>query len=238
LGKTLSAGELVMDALFISIAVIVVRIVWVFPATYLPRFFFKNIRARDPYPSWRHVAIAAWTGMRGVVSLAAALALPLTTKSGSPFPDRDLIVFLSFAVILATLVVQGLTLPLLIRGLHIEADDSLEHEEREARLAANKAALASLKEAVERDPTKTDAAKRLRIEYEDRIRQLQATEPDHVKRHLRLFSNEYERLSRDTLNQERRTILELRNKQVINDEVLRRIQLDIDLAEARLRHDE
>jgi CPA1 family monovalent cation:H+ antiporter len=235
---SVSAGQLIKDALFISIAVIVVRIIWVFPASYLPRLLSKNIRTRDPYPSWRHVAVVSWTGMRGVVSLAAALALPLTTHSGAPFPDRDLIVFLSFVVILATLVVQGLSLPLLIRGLHIEADDSLEHEEREARLAANKAALASLKEAAERDPTKTDAAKRLRIEYEDRIRQLEATEPDHVKRHLRLFSNEYERLSRETLNQERHTILQLRNKQVINDEVLRRIQLDIDLAEARLRHDE
>lgn len=236
-GKTYSTGELIRDALIISIAVIVVRIVWVFPATYLPRLFSKHIRARDPYPSWRHVAIVAWTGMRGVVSLAAALALPLTTNTGSPFPDRDLIVFLSFVVILATLIVQGLSLPLLIRWLGIKDDDSLEHEEREARLAANKAALAGLKEAVQRDPTQTDAAKRLRIEYEDRIRQLEAEEPDHVRRHLRLFSNEYERLSRDTLNQERHTILELRNKRVINDEVLRRIQKDIDLAEARLRHD-
>jgi CPA1 family monovalent cation:H+ antiporter len=175
--------------------------------------------------------------MRGVVSLAAALALPLTTRDGSPFPDRDLIVFLSFVVILATLIVQGLSLPLLIRWLGIEDDDSLENEERKARLEANREALAGLKDAVERDPTKTDAAKRLRVEYEDRIRQLEASQPDHVRHHLRLFSNEYERLSRDALNQERRTILKLRNKEVINDEVLRRIQRDIDLAEARLRHD-
>lgn len=237
-GEMLSAGQLIEDALLISIAVIVVRILWVFPATYLPRLFSKHTRARDPYPSWRHVSVVAWTGMRGVVSLAAALALPLTIKSGAPFPDRDLIVFLSFVVILATLVVQGLSLPPLIRWLRIEDDDSREREERKARLAANKAALASLKEAVERDPTKTDAAKRLGIEYEDRIRQLEASEHDHVRHHLRLFSNEYERLSRDALNQERQTILQLRNKEVINDEVLRRIQRDIDLAEARLRHDE
>ena len=238
LGKRLSNSQLIWDAVFISLAVIVVRILWVFPASYLPRLLSKRIRRRDPYPSWRHVTIIAWTGMRGVVSLAAAMALPLTTRDGSPFPDRDLIVFLSFVVILATLVVQGLSLPPLIRWLGIKEDDSLENEERKARLAANKDALVRLNEVASRDSTKTDAHKRLRIEYEDRIRQLEATELDHMKHRLRLFSNEYEALSREGLNIERRTILRLRNEEVINDEVMRRIQLDIDLAEARLRHDE
>jgi monovalent cation/hydrogen antiporter len=232
----LATRQLSIYALIISLAVIVVRIVWVFPATYLPRLLFKSLRTRDPYPSWRHVTIVAWTGMRGVVSLAAALALPLKKADGSPFPGRDLIFFLSFVIILATLVVQGLSLPPLIQWLGVEADDSLEHEEREARLAANKAALGRLHGVAEKDPTKAEALKRLRIEYEDRIRQLEATEPDHATRRLRLFSTEYERLSREGLKQERDTILELRNKDVINDEVLRRIQQDIDLAEARLRH--
>jgi Na+/H+ antiporter len=229
--------QLIVYALLISLAVIVVRILWVFPATYLPRLLFKSIRARDPYPSWRHVTIVAWTGMRGVLSLAAALALPLYKADGTtPFPGRDLILFLSFVIILATLVVQGLSLPPLIRWLGVEDDDSLEHEEREARLAANKAALDRLKEVAEKDPTKADALKRLRIEYEDRIRHLEATEGNRTDRRVRLFSTEYERLSREGLEQERDTILQLRNKDVINDEVLRRIQQDIDLAEARLRH--
>ncbi|HWC61603.1 MAG TPA: Na+/H+ antiporter [Verrucomicrobiae bacterium] len=228
-------SQLIVYALIISLAVIVVRVAWVFPATYLPRFFSKRLRARDPYPSWKHVTIVAWTGMRGVVSLAAALALPLRRADGSPFPGRDLILFLSFVIILATLVVQGLSLPPLIRWLGVEDDDSLEQEEREARLAANKAALARLHEVAEKDPAKADALKRLRIEYEDRIRQLEVTEGNRSNRHLRLFSAEYERLSREGLKQERATILQLRNKDVINDEVLRRIQQDIDLAEARLR---
>lgn len=232
----LPKAQLIAYALIISLAVIVVRILWVFPATYLPRFLSKKLRARDPYPSWKHVTIVAWTGMRGVVSLAAALALPFQRADGSPFPGRDLILFLSFVIILATLVVQGLSLPPLIRWLGVEDDDSLEHEEREARLAANKAALHRLSEIEEKDPAKADAAKRLRIEYEDRIRQLEAIETDHTNRRLRLFSKEYERLSHEGLKQERETILQLRNKDVINDEVLRRIQQDIDLAEARLRH--
>jgi len=155
-----------------------------------------------------------------------------------PFPGRDLILFLSFVIILATLVVQGLSLPPLIRWLGVEDDDSLEHEEREARLAANKAALERLHAVAEKDPAKAEALKRVRIEYEDRIRQLEATASDHPSRRLRLFSEEYERLSREGLKQERDTILQLRNRDVINDEVLRRIQQDIDLAEARLRHHE
>src|SRR6185437_5851918 len=152
----------------------------------------------------------------------------------SPFPGRDLIIFLAFVIIFATLVLQGLSLPPLIRWLGIKEDDSLQHEEREARLAANKAALARLQQLAEKDPAKADALKRLRIEYEDRIRQLEATETSHSTRRLRLFSAEYERLSRETLILERDKILELRNQDVINDEVLRRIQRDIDLAEARL----
>ena len=133
-------------------------------------------------------------------------------------------------------MVQGLSLPPLIRWLGVEDDDSLENEEREARLAANKAALKRLGEVAEKDPDKADALKRLRIEYEDRIRQLEVTDTDRTNKRLRLFSKEYERLSHEGLKQESATILQLRNKDVINDEVLRRIQQDIDLAEARLRN--
>jgi CPA1 family monovalent cation:H+ antiporter len=174
--------------------------------------------------------------MRGVVSLAAALALPLRIRDGSPFPGRDLILFLTFIVILATLVVQGLSLPPLIRWLGIKDDGSMEKEEREARLQANRTALARLNEIGERNPAKVDALQRLRVEYEDHIRQVEGAEPESAGTPLRLFSSEYERLSHEALQVERRTIIKLRNNDVISDEVLRRIQRDIDLAEARLRH--
>src|SRR5450432_1807708 len=234
-GHDIPIQQLVWYALLISFAVIVIRILWVFPAAYLPRLLFKSIRVRDPYPSWRHVTIIAWTGMRGVVSLAAALAIPLTLQSGEPFPDRDLILFLTFIVILATLVVQGLSLPALIRWLGVKDDGSLAREEREARLKANQTALAKLNEVTERNPAKADALDRLRIEYEDHIRQVEGAERENAGTPLRLFSSEYERLSHAALQVERRTILQLRNEDAISDEVLRRIQRDIDLAEARLR---
>ncbi len=174
--------------------------------------------------------------MRGVVSLAAALALPLTLRDGpTPFPGRDLILFLTFVVILATLVLQGLSLPPLIRWLGIQDDRSMEREEREARLKANQAALTRLNEIAQRDPAKDDALQRLRVEYEDHIRQVEGAEPESAGTPLRLFSSEYERLSHEALQIERITIIKLRNQDVISDEVLRRIQRDIDLAEARLQ---
>jgi Na+/H+ antiporter len=234
-GNSIPLPQLFWYALLISLAVILIRILWVFPATYLPRLIFKKLCQHDPYPKWEHVTIVAWTGMRGVVSLAAALALPDTIQNGSPFPGRDLILFLTFIVILVTLIVQGLSLPPLIRRLGVKDDGAMEREEREARLKANRAALARLNEIAERDPAKADALQRLRVEYEDHIRQIEGAEPESAGTPLRLFSSEYERLSHEALLQERQTILELRNRGVINDEVLRRIQRDIDLAEARLK---
>ena len=230
------ASQLVWYSFLISASVIGVRILWVFPATYLPRMLFKRLREKDPCPSWRHVTIIAWTGMRGVVSLAAALAVPLMIGTDKPFPGRNLILFLTFVVILVTLVLQGLSLPPLIRWLGIKDDGKGEREERAARLKANEAALAKLNEIGDCAPAKADALKRLRIEYEDRILQLQADGPERAGKRLRLFSTEFERLSQAALDEERKTILELRNRSTISDEVLRDIQQDIDLAEARLKH--
>jgi CPA1 family monovalent cation:H+ antiporter len=223
-------------AVLITVAIIVIRILWVIPATYLPRLMFRKLCRHDPYPKWQHVAIVAWTGMRGVVSLAAALALPISKADGTPFPGRDLILFLTFVVIFATLVLQGLSLPLLIRWLGIEDDGAIEKEEREARLLANQSALAQLNKMTEPDAPRQEALARLRVEYEDHILQLKSDEPQKAGAPLRLFSSEYERLSQQGLQAERRTIIQLRNQGTINDEVLRRIQRDIDFAEARLRH--
>jgi CPA1 family monovalent cation:H+ antiporter len=230
-----SMPHLICYAALISLAVILVRVAWVFPATYLPRLISKSFRDKDPYPSWKHVTIVAWTGMRGVVSLAAALALPLLTGTDIPFPAREVIIFLTFAVILATLVVQGLSLPLLIRALGVTGDDIAEREEAKARLKANQAALARIDELAVDQQVGGRLVELIRTEYEDRIQQLERTEKTTENSTHGLFSAEYERLSREALKVERATILDLRNQRVINDEVLRRIQRDIDLAEARLR---
>jgi len=232
-----SISQLLRYAAVISLTVILVRILWVFPASYLPRFLFPSIRRKDPYPPWQQVAVVAWTGMRGGVSLAAALALPLVVQGGAPFPGRDLILFLTFVVILVTLVAQGLSLPFVIRALGVKDDGAADKEERAARLKANQAALARLEELTASPQSNKDTIRRLRDEYEDRVRQLTACQPEDGHEGHGLFSSDYERLAKETLRVERNTILQLRNQRVINDEVLRHIQRDIDLAEARLQGD-
>jgi CPA1 family monovalent cation:H+ antiporter len=227
-----SLKQLVWHGVLISCAVIVVRIVWVFASTYLLRLTSASFRKRDPYPVWQNVTIVAWTGMRGVVSLAAALAVPLTLSDGSPYPGRDYILFITFCVILATLVLQGLTLPVLIRHLGVVDDGLANLEERTARLKANEAALAYLAEVDRQFPP--DIVERLRAEYDDRIRQLEVCARSGEDRSEGLVAPSYQRLQQDALNVERRTIIRLRDEYVINDEVLRRIQSDIDHAEARL----
>jgi len=227
-----SLQQLVWHGALISGAAIAVRIVWVFTSTYLLRLPSVSNGKRGPYPEWQNVAIVAWTGMRGVVSLAAALAVPLTLSDGTPFPGRDYILFITFCVILVTLVLQGLSLPALIRRLGVSDDGLANVEEITARLKANEAALAYLAE-VDREFS-PELVERLRAEYDDRIRQLEAFAGTDGDRSVGSITPPYQRLQQQALDVERRTIIQLRNEYVINDEVLRRIQSDLDHAEARL----
>jgi len=176
----------------------------------------------------------AWSGMRGVVSLAAAFALPLALNDGSAFPGRDYILFLTFCVILSTLVFQGLTLPILIRKLGIKDDGSTDEEERSARLEANKAAMELLDKFSAKGDFTSNVLDRLRAEYDERVEQLELCADNAVDGSGEIATPQYQRLQQEALNVERQTIIRLRNQHVINDEALRRIQRDLDLAEARL----
>jgi len=229
-----SLTSLIDDGLLVSGAVVLVRIAWVFPATYLPRLLSRKLRARDPSPPWQLVALVGWAGMRGVVSLAAAFALPFVLNDGTAFPGRNYILFLTFSVILATLVFQGLTLPVLIRQLSIRDDGSTDEEERSARVEANKAALELIEQLPANGEFSTDTVNRVRAEYDERLEQLDlcAESPDECRGEV--ATPQYQRLQQKGLDAERETIIRLRNQQVINDEALRRIQRDLDLAEARL----
>jgi len=163
---------LAWEALFISLTVIAVRIAWVFPAAYLPRLVSPCLRERDPYPGWRQVAMVAWIGMRGGLSLAAALALPLTLTGGVPFPQRDLVIFFTFSVILVTLVGQGLSLGPVIRLLGLEPDSSLEREHAQAHLVAARAALSRLDELATEGWVPQDAFTHLHASYEKKLHAL------------------------------------------------------------------
>ena len=228
-------STLFTDAAAVVLAVIAVRIVGVFAVTYVPRALFRGIRDRDPYPPWTYPAFISWNGMRGAVTIAAALLVPLTTDAGTPFPDRDLIVFLAFCVVLATLVVQGLSLPAVIRALRLEADDGgAETEDAMARVRAAEAALARLDELVREDWVLEDTAERLRGAYRFRIDRFSARiDPDGDGK-IEKRSLKYQKLRRELLDAERRAVVELRNTGEISDEVMRRIEHDLDLEASRL----
>lgn len=232
-----SLARLIADGLIVSAAVIVARFVWVFPVTYLSRWLSPSLRARDSSPPWQQVVIVCWAGMRGVVSLAAAFALPYTLPDGRTFPGRDYILFITFCVILATLVLQGLTLPFVIRKLGVKDDGLTDEEERAARVEANQAALKLIDSAANGD-FPADIINRLRAEYDDRLRQLRrCAEQEGDERSGEVVTPQYQQLQKLALDVERDAIIRLRNQRVINDKALRRIQRDLDLAEARLTHD-
>jgi CPA1 family monovalent cation:H+ antiporter len=228
------AGKLIWWAVLVSGTVIVGRILWVFPATYVPRFLSARLRARDPYPPWQAPALISWMGMRGAVSLAAALAVPLTTDTGSAFPDRELIVFLAFAVVIATLVVQGLSLPIVIRLLGLEDDGLSEKEETKARIRAAEAALQRLEELAGEEWVNDDTAERLRGAYGFRRRRFAARFDGDDDGAVEQRSQSYQRLRAELLEAERQAVLELRRDGRISDEVMRRLERDLDLEVARL----
>jgi monovalent cation/hydrogen antiporter len=220
-------------AVLVLFVIVLVRFSWMFAATYLPRFFSRTFRRKNRIP-WQHTALIAWTGMRGADSLAGALAIPFLLPTGEPFPGRNLILLLTFCVIFGTLVLQGLTLTPLVRWLGVMDDHVTEREETLARLKANEAALARLEAVESLHSARPKTVERLRSEYLDRIQQLRAEGPTD-KSVRRLFSRDFEELAREALETERETVIELRNEETINDQALRRIQRDIDLAEARLQ---
>jgi CPA1 family monovalent cation:H+ antiporter len=176
--------------------------------------------------------------MRGAVSLAAALAIPFTTSSGYPFPERDLIIFLTFCVILATLVLQGLSLPALIRALKVEDDGSGEKEEAKARLKIAQAAVARIDELALEEWVREDTAERMRGLYDYRRRRfaarLGAAEEDGRGEDYEERSGAFKRLQREVFWAEREELVRLRNDGKINDEVMHRVERDLDLEESRL----
>ena len=229
-----STSSLLVDGAVVSGAVVVSRIVWVFPATYLPRWLFRSVRERDPYPPWQFPAVISWTGMRGAVSLAAALALPLVVDGGAPFPDRDLVVYLAFCVILVTLVVQGLTLPILIRVLDLPDDGKEAKEETKARIRAAEAAITRLEELMGEEWVRDDTAQRLRGQYTFRRNRFAARFDGEDDGSIEQRSQDFQRLRHELLNAERQAVVDLRREGKINDEVMNRVTRELDLEDARL----
>ena len=219
----------------VCVTLIVVRLVWVAVFAYAIRLP-PSVRSHDPFPPLRDIIIVGWTGMRGVVSLAAALALPTSLDSARGYPVRDMIIFLTFCVILVTLVVQGLSLPPLIRLLGVHDDGGGEREENKARLKAAHAGRRRIDEIAARDNLHPDLVAKLARQYDTRIRRYSGRyhgqSDDEAEEHLLRFA----RLEEEILHAEMDALNDLLKAGVINDEVLRRVQHDLDLELLRL-HD-
>jgi CPA1 family monovalent cation:H+ antiporter len=196
--------------------------------TYVPRFLFRSIRERDPYPPWQAPVVIAWGGVRGAVSLAAALALP------TGFPQRDVIVFVTFVVILFSLIGPIVTLPGLVRLIGIEDDGGADREDAKARIRAAEAALARIEEIAEEGWANEDSLTRARGQYRFRTNRFTARltgeDGDGAEERSVLF----QRLRRELLDAERMAVTALRNEGVITEEVAQRVQRDIDLEDSRL----
>jgi Na+/H+ antiporter len=222
------SARLIGYAAIVSLTVIVLRFAWVFAVLHAPKSITRRMS------SWRGAVFLSWAGMRGALSLAAALALPLETDAGTPFGSRDLILFLTFAVILVTLVGQGLTLPFVIRVLGLEDDGVDDREEAKARIRAAEAALTRLEELMGEDWVREDTAERVRGAYRFRTDRFRARFADADDGAIEARSQDYQRLRRELLTAERDALLALRRSGAISNDVWIRVARDLDLEDQRL----
>ncbi|MET7620855.1 Na+/H+ antiporter [Streptomyces sp. NPDC005408] len=237
-----SVGETLWYAVGVFVAVVVVRFIWVFPATFLPRGLSKRIREREPDTNWTAPVIVGWAGMRGVVSLAIAFSIPLATADDEPFPARNLVLFLTFTTVIGTLVIQGLTLPPLIRALKLPGRDAYAETlaEAQAQSEASQAAERRLDEllADERNALPQPLADRLRTVLERRrnavwerlgaVNELTGESADDT----------YRRLSGEMISAEREVFVQLRDQRRIDDEMMRTLLRRLDLEEAAAYREE
>jgi CPA1 family monovalent cation:H+ antiporter len=220
-----SLGAVARTGVVIGLVVIAVRLVWVPIATVLPRSMSRAARQRDPMPHWKPVFLVAWTSMRGIVSLASALALPVALSSGAPFPYRAEIIVITMCVIVMTLVVQGLTLAPIIRAFDFTPEETNLREERLARLEAARRAAEALDDLSREPWADRRDVEWLRAELRDR---LQLLERDGGKAEGR------RRLRTEMLRAERRMLVRLRNEGAISDDVLRELEQELDLDAVRV----
>ena len=232
-----SVGASIVYAVIISLITIALRIIWVFPGAYLPRLLSKKTRTKEPRPSWQSVFIVAWSGMRGVVSLASALSVPLVLSKGNAFPHRNLILFIAFVVILFTLVLQGISLPAVIRLLKLKDDETenAEEQELEVRLRLATAALDHMQSEHGDSLGDVDAFRRLKERYERMIaiankkllnEEEGAATPGFLPR--------YRSMLIEIVGVRRKELQKLRQEGKYADELLRSKEWELDLEEARL----
>jgi CPA1 family monovalent cation:H+ antiporter len=233
-----SVGEAILYAIAISILTIVIRVIWVFPNAYIPRLLFKSIRRDETRPTWQSVLLVAWSGMRGVVSLASALAVPLALPSGETFPHRNLILFITFIVILFTLVLQGLSLKPLIRFLKIPVTDK-ESQKVQAlalRIQLAESVLAFIDTNYAEQVDGNETYKRVRDRYERMIEiTKKKLEKEEVEDEGATFLPQYRKMLVELVDIRRKELNKCRNTGEYDEELIRERERELDLEEARLR---
>ncbi|WP_153798205.1 Na+/H+ antiporter [Foetidibacter luteolus] len=232
-----SLSEAVLYAVIISLVTIAVRLAWVFPGTYLPRLLSKKIRLREQRPGWKPVFIVGWSGMRGVVSLASALAVPLVVSEGGPaFPHRNLILFITFVVILFTLVLQGLSLPWFIKLFNIKVRDNEEEQEQSLQIALATAAINYIDTNCGEQAAEEEAFRQLRFRYQRLIDAAseKLLEQDAERPNTNSFLT-FRRLLLELIEVRRNELKKFHKNHTYPHELIRRKEEDLDLEEARLR---
>jgi CPA1 family monovalent cation:H+ antiporter len=224
--------ELLIATAVVTAVAIVARFVWVFPATYVPRWLWRGLAKRDPSPHWQTVFFLAFTGIRGVDSLAVALAIPYTIASGAAFPNREIILFVTYGIIVVTLIGQGVMLPSIARWLGLTGASRKERErEINGELKARKAALAQvakrLDKAIKNHELPKAVVQHLRTRNEAREQVLPANLEDGLD-----FTRQTAKLKKELIDTERAFIYEMLRDGRITDEARRRIEYELDLEEA------
>jgi Na+/H+ antiporter len=225
---------LALDTAVVILTVVMVRIVWMFAATYVPLLIRRRLRDQQDKAPWKTALIVGWAGMRGADALVIALALPFTKARHTPFPDRAVIVFLTFCVIIATLVGQGLSLPFLIRRLDVPGDETTEREVAKARAVAAQAALERLDELARSDRAPRELVEHLRRRHQRRAQHFGAQAAGTRDQNAEEEARAAQQVLRELVEAERRAIVELRNRGEIGDEALREVLRDLDLEEQQL----
>ena len=223
--------RLILDGIIFSILLIALRLIWVFPGAQLTYWFHTRIlKHRIRREPARQTFVVGWTGMRGVISLAGALALPALIQNGDSFPHRDAIVLMTYCVILVTLVIQGLTLPPLVRWLGLAGNQGPNCEELEARRIINEAAVRHLTDARDQDSVRAaELYDDLLKHYRNQLASLDDSDHEDAQKH-----NQFMGLSLEALRIERETAIRLRDEGRINDLVLRKLERELDFNESRL----
>lgn len=224
----------IVYGLVISLVAILARLAWVYPGAFLPRLLSKRIRKTEIRPGGKLVFIIGWSGMRGVVSLASALAIPLTLAGGEAFPHRNLILCITFIVILVTLVFQGLTLPLMIRRLGIKADDNEEERQLSLRLRLTRIVLQHIETQYERESASIEAFRQLKARYQ-RMADIAGQQLNSEERQVRTpdYLPAFKKLLLELVQIQRQELSKLRNGDEYSDELLRSKEFELDLEEAQ-----